>query len=165
MAPRTALVLLAALCLAAPFAAAGIEVPPEQRVCNAAGCVGTDDQDDDGRVDWVNAALAAGQLVYLNANANRTNVSWWGGVTTEEHEPLHGPDDMASGADSWGYANLTRRDGGPGFNDTDVHVLLFQTDHETGEFIVLREETVYVGDSDRDGRPDRFRPDWRELLP
>ena len=164
MAPRPALVLLAGLLLAAPLAAAA-DVPPKQRVCTAAGCVLTDDQDGDGRVDWENAALAAGQLVYLNANANRTNASWWAGVTTEEHEPLHGPDDMATGLDAWGYANLTGRDGGPGFNDTDVNVLLFQTDHETGEFVVLREETAYVGDSDRDGRPDRFRPDWRELLP
>lgn len=160
MALPPALALLAALCLAAPLAAA--EVPPKQRVCTSAGCVLTDDQDGDGKVDWANVALAAADAFHLNANANRTNVSWMAAATTEEHEPLHGPDDMATGADAWGYANLTHRQGGPGFNDTDANAMLYQTDHETGEFVVLREETVYVGDSDGDGRPDRFRPD---LLP
>lgn len=160
MAPARALVLLAVLCLAAPLAAA--DVSPKQRVCIAYGCVITDDQDGDGRADWANAALAAESAFFLNANANRTNASWHGGATTEEHEALHGPDDMATGADSWGYANLTGREGGPGFNDTEASVLLFQTDHETGEFVVLREETLFVGDSDRDGRPDRIQPD---LLP
>ena len=144
MPPAPLLALLAAFLLAAPLAAAQ-DVPPRQRACTAAGCVLTDDQDGDGRVDWANAAFSAGQLAFLNLNANRTNVSWWVGVTTEEHEPLHGPDDMATGADSWGYANLTGPRGGPGFNDTDVHVLVFQTDHETGELVVVRDETVYVG--------------------
>lgn len=163
---RACVLLFAGLLLAAPLVAAVAVEPPKEpwkrRFCNALGCVITDDQDADGKPDYVNGAFASSGLVYANLNVNRTNVSWWGGATTEEHEALHGPEDKALGVDSWGYANLTARDGGPGFNDSDVHVLAFWTDHETGEFEAIRDWTVYVDDANRDGRPDRVRQD---LLP
>lgn len=162
---RACVVLLVGLLVAVPVAAAAAEPPKDpwkRRVCTALGCAQTDDQDADGTPDYANGAFASSGLVYLNLNANRTNVSWWGGVTTEEYEALHGPEDKALGVDAWGYANLTSRAGGPGFNDTDVHVLAFWTDHETGEFEAIRDWTVFAGDTDRDGRPDRYSQD---LLP
>jgi hypothetical protein len=154
MAPLRALVLLAALCLAAPLAAA--DVPPKQRVCTAYGCAQTDDRDGDGKVDWANVALAAENAVHLNANANRTNASYQGSATAEEYEPLH-VDELggAPGVDAWGYANLTSREGGVGFNDTDANLVLYLLDHETGEVLILAEGTVYAADADRDGLPDR----------
>lgn len=157
------LLLALALSLPAAAVASGPEEDPwKRRVCTGLGCVHTDDQDEDGRPDWANGAFSVQQLAYWNANLNRTNVSHGGGATTEEHEALHGPDDKALGVDAWGYANLTSRQGGPGFNDTELDVLVFWTDHETGEFEAVLERSFYAGDSDGDGRPDRFAP---RLLP
>lgn len=144
--------LVLALFLAAPLAVAQGEPedPWKRTACNALGCVHTDDRDEDGRPDYANGAFAHADLAYLNLNVNRTNVSWWGGFTFEEHEALHGPDDKALGMDSWGYANLTAQDGGPGFNDTDVHVLAFWFVHDTGEFETIREEDAYLSYRDLD---------------
>lgn len=142
--------LVLALLVGAPLAAAQGEPedPWRRRACNAVGCAQTDDQDEDGRPDYVNFASAQLQVAYLNLNVNRTNVSWWGGFTFEEHEALHGPDDKALGADSWGYANLTAQDGGPGFNDTDVHVLAYWFVHDSGEFETIREEEIHLSHKD-----------------
>lgn len=157
MARPPASVLLLALCLAAPLAAA--EVPSRQTFCTALGCAQVDDRDGDRLPDWTNLALAAAGAAYLNANANRTNLSYQGGATAEEYEPLH-VDELggAPGVDAWGYANLTSRSGGPGFNDTDAHAEAYALDHETGEARTLRSETVYAADDDRDGVPDRTYP-------
>lgn len=144
--------LAALLLLVAAAAPAALAEPPR---CTHVGCVHAHDDDGDGDADEVNAALAAAFLTWLNVNANRTNVSWWGGVTFEEHEPLHGPDDKAPGVESWGYANLTADDGGPGFNATEADVLAYFSDHETGAVEPVLARWLYAGDADRDGVPDR----------
>ena len=149
-----ALVLLSVLLLAAPLAAA--EVPPKQRACTSLGCVQTDDQDGDGRADWANVALAAADALHANANLNRTNATHQESLTTEEHEALHVEEVGSLGADTWGYANLTSpRDGGLGFNDTELDLLVYFSDHDTGEYDVVHEGKVYLADADGDGWPER----------
>lgn len=159
-APRFAAMLLA-LALSAPLAGAAT-VPSEPRACVEGACVVTQDQDEDGDLDWANVAFSYAGLVFLNLNVNATNVTWWGGFTFEEYEALHGPDEHSLGADSWGYANLTAQDEGPGFNDTDAHAFVYQLDHETGDYDVVYEGKLFAGDTDGDGRPDRI---CRDLLP
>lgn len=141
----------AALLLLAFTAPVALAEPPR---CTTAGCVHVHDGDRDGAPDEVNGAFAALGLAWLNVNANHTNVSWWGGFTFEEYEHLHGPDDKAFGAESWGYANLTSADGGPGFNATEADVLAYFVDHETGVLEPLLWRSIYLADADGDDVPD-----------
>lgn len=150
--------------LLVPLAAA--EPGPTVRQCADVGCVIVKDADGDGAHDWANVGLALTQLLVVNANANRTVLLFEVVATSDEvggpagEAVLHAVGEAAGTepdvhtAAVLGSLNATSRDGGPGFHDADVLVVVLAGDHETGaqEAVLWRYARVYDGDGD--GVPD-----------